>query len=51
MEYCKISEIMSGRRDLISSIESIDSDIAMNPEGRALNQAVEAFYDHHMNGR
>ena len=42
---------MSGRRDSISSIESADSDIVMNPEGRVLNEAVQAFWDHHMNGR
>ena len=44
-------ENMSRRRDSVSSIESADSDIIMNPEGRLLNEAVEEFWDYHMNGR
>ena len=42
---------MSSRRDSISSIESVDSDIIMNPEGRVLNDAVVEWRDYHRNGR
>ena len=42
---------MGSRRDSVSSIESADSDIIMNPEGRVLNDAIVEWRDYHGNGR
>ena len=42
---------MSGRRDSTSSIESADSDVQLNLEGRRLNVAVVDWRDYHKNGR